>query len=253
MHWLAHIPDDQQRSPEYSTVQWILENADLEGTSGRLRQEVASLIDHTLLKPDATPEDILGLCREAREYNFAGVCVHSSYIPICVEALHSSGVRVFSVAGFPFGATYTMSKAREAAFAVELGATEIDMVLHIGHLKVGDDAYVLNDIKEVVRAVEGRPVKVILETVFLSKEEITRACRLSADAGARFVKTATGFAGGGATIDDVALMRETVGMRLGVKAAGGIRSLADALSMIRAGASRIGTSQGAAIVADPES
>jgi len=251
IHWLSNIQENEQGSEPYSTLRWILENAGQAGNEPRIRPAVASLIDHTLLRADATPEEVRNLCREAREYHFAGVCVHSSYIPECVEALQGSSAKVFSVAGFPFGACSTPAKVREAELAVEAGAAEIDMVLHIGRLKAGDNEYVARDVGEVVRAAAGRPVKVILETVLLSREEKIRACTLAAEAGARFVKTATGFAGGGATVDDVRLMRETVGTELGVKAAGGIRTLTDALTMIRAGASRIGTSRGVAIVAEP--
>jgi deoxyribose-phosphate aldolase len=217
--------------------------------AGRPEQVLASVIDHTLLKPDAVPAQIAALCEEARRYRFAAVCVNPRYVPQCVRALEGSGVAVCTVAGFPLGATTAASKAYEAREAIRSGAKEIDMVLAVGALKAGEERLVRREIARVVRACHrgGALCKVILETALLSDEEKVRACRLAAAAGADFVKTSTGFQGG-ATVYDVCLMRHTVGERMGVKAAGGIRTLNDALKMLVAGASRLGASAGVAIV-----
>ncbi len=205
------------------------------------------MIDHTLLKPDATQEDVRRICGEAKTYGFASVCVNSCYAALVREELRGSGVKTCCVVGFPLGAMSAAAKAFEAEQACADGAQEIDMVLNVGALKAGDDAYVLRDIGAVVAAACGAIVKVILETCLLNDDEIVRACRLAVQAGASFVKTSTGFGSGGATVHDVALMRQTVGPEIGVKASGGIRTRADAVNMIEAGASRIGTSAGAAI------
>ena len=209
---------------------------------------VAPLIDHTLLKPDATERDILRLCREARHYGFATVCIHPSRIRLAADALAGSPVKVDTVIGFPLGAARTEVKAFEAADAVARGARELDMVIALGALKDRRYAEVVRDIRAVVAAASPAIVKVIIETALLSKQEKVTACRLVADAGAAFVKTCTGFSGGGATEQDVRLMWKTVGRKIGVKASGGIRTLADARRMIEAGANRIGTSSGVAIV-----
>lgn len=211
---------------------------------------VIPLIDHTLLRPEATQAQIQRLCEEALFYGFAAVCVLPWWIPDVVRFLHGSAVKPCSVAGFPLGAHFPASKAAEAALCVEHGAREIDMVMALGALK--DKAYtaVERDIAGVVRAVGAKAqVKVILETPLLTPAEIVAATRLALGAGAAFVKTATGFFGG-ATVEAVRLMRETAGPAAGVKASGGIRSLADALSMIRAGANRLGTSASVAIATD---
>ncbi|MCK5035176.1 MAG: deoxyribose-phosphate aldolase [Candidatus Sabulitectum sp.] len=207
---------------------------------------LASLIDHTLLKPDATVSMVERLCAEAAEYNFFSVCVNPIWVPFAAELLAGKTPLVCSVVGFPLGATPLV--AREAEWAVSSGAGEIDMVLPVGLLKQGDHDEVLRVINEVVTAVPGVTVKVILETCLLTDEEKVTACKLSMEAGAAFVKTSTGFAKGGATLSDIRLMRETVGSFMGVKASGGVRDYATALDMVEAGASRIGTSSGIAIV-----
>ena len=205
-------------------------------------------IDHTLLKPGATLNDIERLCAEAREYHFFGVCVNGSWVKSARRMLQGSEGKVVSVIGFPLGAMSSDAKRIETEFAVADGAQEIDIVLNIGRLKQGDGDYVLHEIEDAVKAAGGLPVKVIIESCLLSREEKIRACRLAVEGGARFVKTSTGFAAGGATVEDVTLMRETVGPDFGVKASGGIRDLATALAMIEAGASRLGTSASVAII-----
>lgn len=214
------------------------------------RSQLAALIDHTLLKPEATAAQIEQLCAEAMRYGFAAVCVNPAYVKLAVRLLRRSPIAVCTVAGFPLGATLPEVKAYEAARALELGAREIDMVLNIGALRSGDEATVARDIRAVVKAVRagGGILKVILETPLLTDDQKRAACRIAKKCGADFVKTATGFAGGGATVADVALMRETVGPKMGVKAAGGIRSLADAQALVAAGANRLGTSAGVAIM-----
>ncbi|HXY72285.1 MAG TPA: deoxyribose-phosphate aldolase [Actinomycetota bacterium] len=213
------------------------------------REVLASMIDHTLLKPDARPEQIERLCEEAVENGFATVCVNGAWVALAAERLEGSPVRVDAVVGFPLGAGTSSSKAFEAEDAVGGGASEIDMVINVGGLKAGLDDVVSRDIESVVAAVdEAGIVKVILETCLLDDTEKVRACELARDAGAAFVKTSTGFASGGATVEDVALMRATVGEAMGVKASGGIRTREQALAMIRAGADRLGTSSGVQIV-----
>jgi len=215
------------------------------------REALASMIDHTLLKPDARPEQIERLCEEAVENGFATVCVNGAWVALAAECLAGSPVRVDAVAGFPLGAGTSSSKAFEAEDAVGNGATEIDMVIDVGALKAGLADVVAGDIEAVVAAVaDAGIVKVILETCLLEDAEKVRACEIARDAGAAFVKTSTGFASGGATAPDVALMRRTVGEELGVKASGGIRTREQALAMIRAGANRLGTSSGVQIVAE---
>jgi deoxyribose-phosphate aldolase len=210
--------------------------------------ELARYIDHTLLKPDAAARDIGKLCGEAQEYRFYSVCVNESRLELARHLLEGTEVKVACVIGFPFGATESDVKRFETEAAVEAGAQEIDMVLNIGRLKDGDDRYVLREIRDVVEAAEERVVKVILETCLLTREEKIRACRLVLDSGAHFVKTSTGFSTGGATIEDVKLLRETVGPKFGVKASGGIRDIDTALAMIDAGATRLGASSGVAIL-----
>ena len=210
--------------------------------------ELAQYIDHTLLKPEATSMDIEKLCAEARTYRFYSVCVNESLVGLARHLLEETDVKVACVIGFPFGATESDVKRFETEAAVEAGAQEIDMVLNIGRLKDGDDRYVLREIRDVVEAAEERVVKVILETCLLTREEKIRACQLVLDSGAHFVKTSTGFSTGGATIEDVKLLRETVGPKFGVKASGGIRDIDTALAMIDAGATRLGASSGVAIL-----
>ena len=210
---------------------------------------LARLIDHTLLKPDATKEDVTVLCREAAQFCFASVCVNPNWVPLCRELLRGSGVKVCTVIGFPFGAHLPDVKAYEAHRAVEQGAEEVDMVINIGALKSKDYALVEQDIRGVVQA-SGRDtvVKVILETSLLNRDEKIMGSTLAKAAGADYVKTSTGFAGGGATVEDVKLMRETVGPEMGVKASGGVRTKEDVEAMVAAGATRIGASAGVKIV-----
>ncbi|MBI4669737.1 MAG: deoxyribose-phosphate aldolase [Elusimicrobia bacterium] len=210
-----------------------------------LPEEIAKTIDHTILKPNAVPEEIKKLCEEAKQYKFASVCVNPYYVKLCAQLLHGTQVKVCSVVGFPFGATPPEIKGMEARRAIRDGAKEIDMVINVGALKAKDDETVLKDIRAVTDACRdgGAISKVIIETAFLTNEEKVRACLLAKKAGANFVKTSTGYGPGGATVHDVALMKETVkGTKMGVKASGGIRSFADAKKMIEAGATRIGAS-----------
>jgi deoxyribose-phosphate aldolase len=211
---------------------------------------LAKMIDHTLLKPEATRTEVETLCSEAKQYGFASVCINPSFVPIASAVLKGTDVKVCTVIGFPLGATSTAAKVCEATQALQDGATEIDMVLNVGMLKSGDRDYVRNDIASVVAAVRSRNalLKVILETCLLSDEEKILACSLAQKAGADFVKTSTGFSKGGATREDVALLRKTVGPSMGVKASGGIRTQEQALSMIEAGATRIGASASIFIV-----
>ena len=211
--------------------------------------ELAKYIDHTLLRTDAQRADVAKLIEEAKAYHFASVCVSPIWVSYVSEALRDTGVKTCTVIGFPQGATPSAVKAFETKQAVADGADEVDMVIAVGRLKDGDDAYVKADIEAVVRAAGGKALtKVIIETCLLTDEEKRRACLLAKEAGAGFVKTSTGFAAGGATAADVRLMRESVGEAMGVKAAGGIRSRADAEAMLAAGATRLGTSSGVKIV-----
>jgi deoxyribose-phosphate aldolase len=210
--------------------------------------QLAAFIDHTLLKADATVADIEKLCAEARECKFYSVCVNGSRVAEARHFLEGTDVKVASVVGFPLGAMSSDAKRFETEAAVDDGAQEIDFVLNIGRLKDGDDKYVLRELCDVVEAADERTVKVILETCLLTPEEKIRAGQLAVESGAHFVKTSTGFSAGGATVDDVKLMRETVGPKFGVKASGGIRDTQTALAMIAAGATRLGTSAGVAIV-----
>lgn len=208
---------------------------------------LASYIDHTLLKPTATKADILKICDEAKQYHFASVCVNPCWVALCAEALKGSGVKVCTVIGFPLGANTSEIKAQEAALAIKQGAQEVDMVINIGALKEGNTDYVYQDILAVRKASEGKVLKVIIETSYLTDEEKKTVCKLSAKAGADFVKTSTGFSNAGATAEDVKLMKEASGIK--VKASGGVRTKEDALKMIEAGASRLGASAGIKIVA----
>ncbi len=220
------------------------------------RQELARYIDHTLLKPEATPDAVVQVCREAVTYHFAAVCVNPVFVPLAAKELAGSDVAVCSVVGFPLGATSTASKVCETELAVAKGATEIDMVIPVGLLKAGKTAEVRGDIAAVAAACHGQGaiLKVILETALLTDDEKVIACRLCQEAGADFVKTSTGFSTAGATAADIALMRKTVGPDMGVKAAGGIHNYAEAMAMIEAGATRIGASKGIVIVGGaPES
>ncbi len=210
---------------------------------------LASYIDHTILKPDAAESKVRELCEEAKKYHFASVCVNLTNVPLCAELLADSGVMVCCVVGFPLGAVTPEVKAYETKRAVELGAQEVDMVINIGQAKDHKWDAVKADIAAVVEAAKDRAhVKVIIEACLLTEEEKVEACRMAKEAGADFVKTSTGVSTGGATPEDVALMRRTVGPDMGVKAAGGIRDYESAMKVISAGANRIGTSNGIAIV-----
>jgi deoxyribose-phosphate aldolase len=214
-----------------------------------MTNNVAAMIDHTLLKADAKKEQIEVLCQEARENKFASVCVNPTWVKYASELLNGSSVKVCTVIGFPLGANTSETKAFETKNAIENGATEVDMVINIGALKDGNDELVEKDIVAVVNAARGKALsKVIIETSLLTDDEKVRACQLAVKVGADFVKTSTGFSTGGATVEDIALMRKTVGPEIGVKASGGVRSAADAKNMIDAGATRIGASSGIAIV-----
>src|SRR5213083_1428835 len=209
----------------------------------------ASLIDHTLLKPEAAEADIKKLCDEAAQFGFASVCVNPSWVKTAAEFLRGTGVPVCTVIGFPLGATLSDVKAYEARRAIFDGAREVDMVINVGALKSGDDCLVEHDIRSVAQVAHEYEAicKVIIETALLTDDEKIRACRAAKTAGADFVKTSTGFSKGGATVSDVALMRRTVGSDLGVKASGGVKGLADARKMVEAGATRIGASVGVKI------
>lgn len=211
--------------------------------------DVAKIIDHTLLKPETTKDQVKKLCEEARAYEFASVCINPVWVAYASEQLQGTKVKVCTVIGFPLGATTSTVKAFETKEAIENGATEVDMVINIGALKAGDDETVLKDIQAVTASARGKALtKVIIETSLLTDDEKERACRLAVEAGADYVKTSTGFSTGGATEEDIRFMRKTVGPDIGVKASGGVRSQEDALNMIKAGATRIGASSGVQIV-----
>lgn len=211
--------------------------------------KIANMIDHTALKADTTKDVVEKLCQEAIEYQFASVCVNPTWVETAASLLKSSDVKVCTVIGFPLGANTPETKAFETKDAIEKGATEVDMVINIGALKDKNDDLVLRDIKAVVDAAKGKALtKVIIETSLLTEEEKVRACELSVNAGADFVKTSTGFSTGGATVEDIELMRKTVGPNIGVKASGGVRDTEGAEALIKAGATRIGASSGVAIV-----
>ena len=210
--------------------------------------ELSKYIDHTVLAADATRQKIIDLCREARENNFASVCINSSWVALAKKELEGSDVNVCTVVGFPLGAASSAAKAFEAETAVKDGASEVDMVINVGALKSGMYDFVKEDIKAVRKAVGDKVLKVIIETCLLTDDEKRIACQLSEEAGADFVKTSTGFSKAGATVEDVRLMRSSVSERVQVKASGGIRSYETALAMIDAGATRLGTSSGIAII-----
>ena len=212
--------------------------------------ELASYIDHTLLKPDATRAQLEQLCAEAAEHQFSTVCVNGSRVELAYSLLEDSDVQVCTVVGFPLGAMDADAKRYETEVAVDLGASEIDMVMNVGRFKDGEHDYIVREVRDVVEAADDRVVKVILETCLLTNDEIAQACKLVTQAQAHFVKTSTGFGNAGATLEHVRLMRETVGQFAGVKAAGGVRNADDARAMIEAGATRIGTSNGVAIISD---
>ncbi|WP_370297318.1 deoxyribose-phosphate aldolase [Rossellomorea marisflavi] len=214
-----------------------------------MAQQIANMIDHTLLKPESTKEQVEILCQEAKEYTFASVCVNPTWVAYAHELLEGTQVKVCTVIGFPLGASTPEVKAFETKDAIANGATEVDMVINIGALKSGDDALVKRDMEAVVAASKGKALsKVIIETCLLTDEEKVKACKLAVEAGADYVKTSTGFSTGGATVADIALMRKTVGPDIGIKASGGVRSLEDAQNMIEAGATRLGASSGVKIM-----
>jgi deoxyribose-phosphate aldolase len=231
---------------------WLKNGVDRFGSDGSSAGpnvgQVGRAIDHTMLKPTATREDIVKVCKEAVRHNFASVCINTTWLPLAKDMLRGSKVMAICVVGFPLGAALTSAKVGETRDAIRIGADEIDMVINIGALKSNDYDLVLEDIRQVVQAAKGRPVKVILETSMLNREEKIAGCALSKAAGAAFVKTSTGFGGGGATVEDIRLMRQVVGPDLGVKASGGVRSLEDAKALMAAGATRLGCSAGVAIV-----
>ena len=207
------------------------------------------LIDHTLLKQDASPEQIVKLCEEAKQFDFMSVCVNPAYVPLAAKCLEDSDVKVCTVIGFPLGMNLTKTKVEEAVTCVKQGADEVDMVINVGMLKAGHDDYVREEIREIKQAVGHNIIlKVIIETCLLNNDEIVRACKAAKEAGADFVKTSTGFSTGCATVEAVRLMRETVGPEMGVKASGGVRTHEDLIAMVEAGANRIGTSSGAKII-----
>jgi deoxyribose-phosphate aldolase len=212
-------------------------------------EAIAKMIDHTVLSAISTRTDIIRVCEEARQYGFATVCVNPFWVPTAASELAGSGVGITTVIGFPLGASRTVVKTAEARDAIEAGATEIDMVLNVGALKSGDREAVLQDVKSVVAACKGRAaVKVIIETCYLTDDEKREASLICKEAGANFVKTSTGFGTGGATVEDIKLIRSVVGPEMGIKASGGVRDLAFALELTRAGATRLGASASVAIV-----
>ncbi|NLL18466.1 MAG: deoxyribose-phosphate aldolase [Clostridia bacterium] len=220
---------------------------------GLTKEQVAALIDHTLLKPTATVTDIRALCQEAKEYGFYSVCINPCYVKTAADYLRGTDIKVCTVIGFPLGANTMEQKKRETAEAIQNGAGEVDMVINLGAVKAGDWEYVRQDIRGVVEAARGNAlVKVILETGLLNSDEITKASLTAKEAGAHFVKTSTGFLGSGASVEAVSLMRKAVGEKLGVKASGGIRNLVQLQEMVAAGATRIGSSSGVAIVLETD-
>lgn len=218
--------------------------------AGGIENELARMIDHTLLKPEATVEQVVELCAEAKKYTFASVCINPSFVPLCAKLLKDTPVKVCTVIGFPLGATSTQAKSFETEQTIRDGATEVDMVINIGMLKSQEYDYVENDIFAVVSTAKRHRVltKVIIESALLTDEEKIKACILSKKAGADFVKTSTGFAKGGATAGDIALMRKVVGSAMGVKASGGVRTRKEAIQMVESGADRIGASASVKIV-----
>ena len=242
--WDAFEADCSRLLDEYN------KNVPVDAPVKLTRATMAGLIDHTILKADATPAQIDQLCQEAREFKFASVCVNTVYAPLCAKALAGTSVDVCCVVGFPLGACATEAKVAETKYALKAGAREIDMVIHVGGLKAGEFEAVYQDIKAVADAchAKGAVCKVIIEAALLTDLEKVEACRLIVEAGADFAKTSTGFGPGGATVEDVRLMRYVVGPEMGVKAAGGIRDAQKAIAMVSAGASRIGASAGIAIL-----
>lgn len=251
-HLVPPLPELRGTWQDETALKLQVGEVDRLGTDGTVPQAGASntarVIDHTLLKPEATRAELVKLCEEARQYKFASVCVNTTWVPLCVELLKGSGVMTICVVGFPLGAATSRAKGAETREAIANGAAEIDMVINIGLLKGGEHDRVFDDIRAVVEAAAGRPVKVILETHMLTREQKIAACAISRAAGAAFVKTSTGFSGGGATVEDIRLMRQVVGPDMGVKASGGVRTADDLRNMVAAGANRVGASASVAIV-----
>lgn len=216
-------------------------------------ENLASYIDHTLLKPESRKADLEKLCMEAKTHHFFSVCVNSYWVPSCAQWLNGSDVKVCTVVGFPLGASYSSTKAFEADWAIKNGAREIDMVINIGALKDKDFSFVESDIKAVVKACQGHTLKVIIETCLLNDDEKVSACKIIETAGAQFVKTSTGFSTAGAQLSDIVLFRKNLGKHMQIKASGGIKNKAQALEFITAGANRLGTSSGVSLVQDMES
>lgn len=220
----------------------------MQSNMGSDLESLRKAIEHTLLKPEATSAQIQKLCQEALDHHFGGVCVNGRFVELVKSHLKSSSTKIVVVIGFPLGAMHTKVKVFETELALQQGADEIDMVLSLGALKEKNYLYVKEDIQAVVKAAQGHPVKVILETHLLTEEEKIKACQLAVEAKAHFVKTSTGFTGGGATLEDIRLMRKTVGPQFGVKASGGVKTQEQALEFLKAGAQRLGTSSGVALV-----
>ena len=247
---LQEVRGSWQDAADLRSVLAIVSRLGSDGTlpTSALPGDVAKTIDHTLLKPTATRKDLEKLCAEARQYGFASVCVNTTWVSLCVRLLAGTPVMTICVVGFPLGAASTESKVYETQVAITDGAAEIDMVINIGKLKGGEYDFVLRDIQAVVQAAKGRPVKVIIETSLLTRDEKIAASALTRAGGATFVKTSTGFAGGGATVEDILLIRSVVGPDMKIKASGGVKSAADARAFLGAGASRLGASASVAIV-----
>lgn len=249
------VLEDKNFTDFYNGVKNIFEGKPLAQINYNIEEEItpssiAKYIDHTILKPEATSEEVERICSEAMEYGFATVCVNPSFIPVCFDVMKFSKTKICTVVGFPLGSTTTNMKRLETEEAVDAGAEEIDMVMNIGRLKENDFEYVYDDIFQVANTTLqlNKLCKVIIETCILTDEEKVRACLLAKAAGANFVKTSTGFSKGGASVEDIFLMRNVVGNNMGVKASGGIRTFEDAEKMIKAGANRIGASASVAIV-----
>lgn len=229
-------------------ILYTIERTILCGCKGEMSMDLAKYIDHTLLKPEATPQDIRCLCSEAVKYKFAAVCINPCYVDLAVSLLAGTDVKVATVIGFPLGANLSIVKAFEAKKAVLHGVDELDMVINVGAVKLGLWEGVLYDIQQVLVEAQGRIVKVIVETGLLTEEEKRKICQVVLESGAQYIKTSTGFVSGGATVADIQLFKSIVGDKIGIKASGGIRTLEEAAAMVAAGATRLGTSQGIAIV-----
>ena len=247
--------DDLKKNGICSPVEFLAETASGEDIGKISPKTIASLIDHTILKPQATEENVKTICEEALKFGFCSVCINPYWIPTASKLLKESNVKICTVIGFPLGANSSAVKVLETSQAIKEGADEVDMVINVGALKSGDLNSVKNDIQGVAQVASDANVvsKVILETCLLSNEEIETACKIAQEAGADFVKTSTGFSSGGATVETISLMRKTVGNSMGVKASGGVRSLEDLVNMVKAGATRVGASSGVQIMKGKQS